>query len=389
MQKSLFFDFAIRNVRLHWFRSLLAVIGIIIGVVAIVSMGILGNSLVLAISDSLSTVGDSIIITPHAGGMGGMGIGGSDDLLTERMIEQIRRAVAPDVTIPIYSGSARMTIGTEDTIGVVYGLDPDDIPILLEVEEGAFLKGESGAMAGAKFAEDNELKVGSRIILKDKGSLRVVGILKERGMGFDINPDYGIVVDENWYQKAYDQQDYDMAIVKVKDLSRIEQTKDAIEKQLNRRETEVDVIDTKAILETILTAFGQISTFTTAIGGISLIVAGVSILNIMMMSVTERIKEIGVLRSIGTQRKEVRSIFLYEALVLGVIGSVIGGVLSIFGGYAISILMLQTTEYLFVPSSLVYVFYGIAFGIGTSLLSGLYPAWKASNLNPIEALRHE
>ncbi|MFA5001531.1 MAG: ABC transporter permease [Methanolinea sp.] len=389
MQKSLFFDFAIRNVRLHWFRSLLAVIGIIIGVVAIVSMGILGNSLVLAISDSLSTVGDSVIITPHAGGMGGMGIGGSDDLLTERMIEQIRRAVAPDVTIPIYSGSARMTIGTEDTVGVVYGLDPDDIPILLEVEEGALLKGESGAMAGAKFAEDNELKVGSRITLKDKGSLRVVGILKERGMGFDINPDYGIVVDGNWYQKAYNQQDYDMAIVKVKDLSRIEQTKDAIEKQLNRRETEVDVIDTKAILETILTAFGQISTFTTAIGGISLIVAGVSILNIMMMSVTERIKEIGVLRSIGTQRKEVRSIFLYEALVLGVIGSVIGGVLSIFGGYAISILMLQTTEYLFVPSSLVYVFYGIAFGIGTSLLSGLYPAWKASNLNPIEALRHE
>jgi putative ABC transport system permease protein len=389
VQKSLFFDFAIRNVRLHWFRSLLAVIGIIIGVVAIVSMGILGNSLVLAISDSLSTVGDSVIITPHAGGMGGMGIGGSDDLLTERMIEQIRRAVAPDVTIPIYSGSARMTIGTEDTVGVVYGLDPDDIPILLEVEEGALLKGESGAMAGAKFAEDNELKVGSRITLKDKGSLRVVGILKERGMGFDINPDYGIVVDGNWYQKAYNQQDYDMAIVKVKDLSRIEQTKDAIEKQLNRRETEVDVIDTKAILETILTAFGQISTFTTAIGGISLIVAGVSILNIMMMSVTERIKEIGVLRSIGTQRKEVRSIFLYEALVLGVIGSVIGGVLSIFGGYAISILMLQTTEYLFVPSSLVYVFYGIAFGIGTSLLSGLYPAWKASNLNPIEALRHE
>jgi len=389
VQKSLFFDFAIRNVRLHWFRSLLAVIGIIIGVVAIVSMGILGHSLVLAISDSLSTVGDSVIITPHAGGMGGMGIGGSDDLLTERMIEQIRRAVAPDVTIPIYSGSARMTIGTEDTVGVVYGLDPDDIPILLEVEEGALLKGESGAMAGAKFAEDNELKVGSRITLKDKGSLRVVGILKERGMGFDINPDYGIVVDGNWYQKAYNQQDYDMAIVKVKELSRIEQTKDAMEKKLKRRENEVDVIDTKAILETILTAFGQISTFTTAIGGISLIVAGVSILNIMMMSVTERIKEIGVLRSIGTQRKEVRSIFLYEALVLGVIGSVIGGVLSIFGGYAISILMLQTTEYLFVPSSLVYVFYGIAFGIGTSLLSGLYPAWKASNLNPIEALRHE
>jgi putative ABC transport system permease protein len=75
VQPSLFFDFALRNVRLHWFRSLLAIIGIVIGVVAIVSMGILGNSLVLAISDSLSTVGDSVIITPHAGGMGGFGPG--------------------------------------------------------------------------------------------------------------------------------------------------------------------------------------------------------------------------------------------------------------------------------------------------------------------------
>jgi putative ABC transport system permease protein len=149
------------------------------------------------------------------------------------------------------------------------------------------------------------------------------------------------------------------------------------------------VIDTKAVLETILTAFGQISTFTTAIGGISLIVAGVSILNIMLMSVTERIKEIGVLRSIGTQKREVRRMFLYEALILGLIGSSIGGVLSIIGGYAVSMVMLQTTQYLFVPSSLIHILYGIAFGIGTSLISGFYPAWKASNLNPIEALRHE
>ncbi len=375
--------------RLHWFRSLLAVIGIIIGVVAIASMGILGNSLVLAISDSLSTVGDSIIVTPHAGTRMGPSMSGSSELITERKVEQIRRAVVPDTTIPVYSGTARMRIGTEDTVGVVYALKPDDIPILLEVEEGTFLRGSSGAMAGAKFAADNNLKVGSRITIRDKGSLRVVGILKERGMGFDINPDYGIVVEDRWYQQAYDQKDYDMVIVKVKDLARIEQTKEAIEKQLNRRETEVDVIDTKAILETILTTFGQISTFTTAIGGISLIVAGVSILNIMMMSVTERIKEIGVLRSIGTLRQEVRSMFLFEALILGLIGSVIGGVLSIFGGLAVSLVMLQTTEYLFVPSSLVYIVYGVAFGVGTSLLSGLYPAWKASNLNPIEALRHE
>jgi len=244
-------------------------------------------------------------------------------------------------------------------------------------------------MAGARFAEQNNIKVGSRINLGDRGSVRVVGILKERGMGFDINPDYGIVVEQQWFRQAFDQQDYNLVIVKVKDLSQIEDVKDAIDRQMNRKETVVDVIDTRAILETILTTFGQISTFTTAIGGISLIVAGVSILNIMLMSVTERIKEIGVIRSIGTQRREVRRMFLYEALILGLIGSGIGGVLSIIGGYAVSMVMLQTTEYLFVPSSLVHVLYGIVFGLGISLVSGSYPAWKASNLNPIEALRHE
>jgi putative ABC transport system permease protein len=388
MKSGMFFDFARRNIRLHWLRSLLAVLGIIIGVVTIVSMGILGNGLVLAISDSLSSVGDSIIVSPHAGGMGFAG-GSAPDLISERDLEQIRRAVAPHITIPVYSGSSRMKIGSEDVVGVVYGLKSDDIPLLLEIEEGSYLRGSSAAMVGAQFAEQNDIKVGSRISVGDKGSLRVAGILKERGMGFDINPDFGIVVEDRWFENAYGQAGYDLVIVKVKDLNQIEEVKNEIDRQLNRRETVVDVIDTKAILETILTAFNQISTFTTVIGGISLIVAGVSILNIMLMSVTERIKEIGVLRSIGTQRGEVRRMFLYEAMILGIIGSGIGGGLSLVGGYAVSLVMLQTTEYLFVPSSLIYIVYGIAFGVGTSLISGLYPAWKASNLNPIEALRHE
>jgi putative ABC transport system permease protein len=391
MKSTVFFELSSRNVRLHWLRSLLAVLGIIIGVVTIVSMGILGNSLVLAISDSLSSVGDSIIVTPHTGGGAFAGGGGAaaPEMISDRQVEEIRRAVAPDITIPVYSGSSRMSIGGEDTVGVIYGLAADDIPVLLELQEGSYLRGSSSVMVGARFAEQNDIKVGSRITVGDKGSLRVVGILKERGVGFDINPDYGLVVDARWFEQSYASDGYNLIIVKVKDLAQITEVKAVIDRQLNRRDTVVDVIDTRAILETILTTFGQISTFTTAIGGISLIVAGVSILNIMLMSVTERIKEIGVLRSIGTQRREVRWMFLYEALILGLIGSGIGGVLSIVGGYAVSIVMLQTTQYLFAPSSLIYILYGIAFGIGTSLISGFYPAWKASNLNPIEALRHE
>lgn len=386
----IFFEFARRNIRLHWFRSVLAVLGILIGVVTISAMGILGNGIVLSISDSLSTVGDTIIVSPHTGG-GGTGIGGSSNqVITERQLEQIERAVTPNTAIPVYSGGDRMKIGSKDTAGVIYGLPPDDIPLLLELAEGSFIRGgSSSALVGSKFAEENHLNVGSRISVGDKGALRVSGILKERGMGFDINPDYGIVVSDTWYSQAYGVQDFTMVVVKVRDLNQIDVVKQSIEDSLNRREEVVNVIDTRMILETIFTTFNSISTFMIVIGGISLVVAGVSILNIMMMSVTERIKEIGVMRSIGTQRREVRRMFLYEALILGLIGSSIGGTLALAAGFLISSLMLQTTQYLFVPSSLIHIVYGVAFGLGTCLLSGFYPAWKASNLNPIDALRHE
>jgi putative ABC transport system permease protein len=107
------------------------------------------------------------------------------------------------------------------------------------------------------------------------------------------------------------------------------------------------------------------------------------------MSVTERIKEIGIMRSIGTQKREVMSMFMFEAAILGTVGSLIGGVLSILAGYAISALLLNTTKYLFVWSSAIPIIEGVFFGIIISLACGIYPAWKAANLSPIEALRHE
>ncbi|MDD1686209.1 ABC transporter permease [Methanoregula sp.] len=394
----IFWEIAKRNIRLHFLRSTLAMLGIVIGVVAIASMGILGNSLVATVSDSLSSVGDSVIVTPYTGGGGGFGGGGGSSAnlkITDQQFQQIKRAVAPSVAIPVLSTSERMKVGVggDDIVAAVYGIDPQYVPDLdLKFSSGGLNNGNSGCMVGSEFAKDNNIKVGSRISMGtdgSKGTLRVTGIIEERGMSFDISTDNAILVTESWFDNTYSRSDYDEVVVKVKSGQDTAEVKKIIEKQLNKRDKIVSVMDSKATLATIYETFGAVTTFVTAIGGISMVVAGVSIFNIMMMSVNERIKEIGIMRSIGTQKKEVMKMFIYEAAIIGVIGSVIGGILSLIAGYAISALMLQSTKYLFTVATAISVGEGVGFGIVICLACGLYPAWQAANLNPIDALRHE
>ena len=388
----IFWEIAKRNLRIHLLRSTLAMLGIVIGVVAIASMGILGNTLVLSVSDSLHTVGDSVIVSPYAGGGSGFGPGGGGGgsaslKITDQQFQQIKRAVAPNIAIPVLQTAdiMRLGVGSDTIVAPIYGLNPDDVPSLLNLKAGSYSRSDSGCLVGSKFADDHNVKVGSRISIGtdgDKGTLRVTGIIEERGISFDISTDSAIVVTKDWFDRTYNRNDYDTVVVKVNLGVDSAVVKTTIEKQMNKRDKVVTVMDSKATLATIFSAFGAVTTFVTAIGGISMIVAGVSIFNIMMMSVTERIKEIGIMRSIGTQKREVMSMFMFEAAILGTVGSIIGGVLSILAGYAVSALLLNTTKYLFVWSSAIPIVEGVCFGIIISLACGIYPAWKAANLSP-------
>jgi len=400
---TIFWEISKRNIRIHMLRSSLAMLGIIIGVVAIGAMGILGNSMTQEISSSLSSVGDSVIVTPYSGGGGGMGAGGGGGsssanlMLTDQNYQQIKRTVAPNVAIPVHSTSEHMKVGvgSDDIVATIYGIPTNDESDLLpNLQAGGYNNANSGCLVGSTFASDHNIKVGSRISIGTDGqygTLRVTGIIAERGMSFDISTDSAIVVTQDWFENTYNDKDqYSEVVVKVTS-SDTASVKTIIEKQLNRntRDKTVSVTDSKATLSTIYSTFSTVTTFVTAIGGISMLVAGVSIFNIMMMSVNERIKEIGIMRSIGTQKKEVMSMFIYEAAIIGVIGSLIGGLLCLLAGYAISALMLGTTKYLFTEASMMSVVEGVSFGILICILCGMYPAWQAANLNPIDALRHE
>ena len=175
----------------------------------------------------------------------------------------------------------------------------------------------------------------------------------------------------------------------MSDLNNIETVKTAIEDELNRKEDTVTVQDSSRMMESITSTVSTMTTFVMAIAGISLLVAAVSIFNVMMMSVNERVREIGILRSTGTQRAEILRMFIYEAAIIGIVGAIIGAIVSIIIGYVIVVGMIGSAEYFFAPGSIVYVPMAMAVGAAICVVTGIYPAWRASNLDPIEALQNE
>ena len=207
-----------------------------------------------------------------------------------------------------------------------------------------------------------------------------------------MNTDRAIIVTDTWYTSVYGGEgQYPQVNVIASDINQIGTIENNINKTLNRNinNQEVQITDSGQFLTTITQALGTITAFVTMLGAISLIVAAVSIFNVMIMSVSERVKEIGILRSIGTRKSEIRKMFLYEAAIIGFIGAGIGATFSVLTGYLIVLLLFGNTTYFFTPASLIYIPQGMLIGIGTCILSGIYPAWRAANLDPIEALRAE
>jgi putative ABC transport system permease protein len=281
---------------------------------------------------------------------------------------------------------------------MVYGMDPSDVTRFLTIDNGTNIGGINEVLVGSSIATNFNLKIGSRVRIGSTSStsrpeVRIVGILKARGTVADgVSTDNAIVVSKDWYTNQYGGKDvYPQVNVIVKNTDYISDIETAIGNKINTdaKTPAIRIRDASSQLDTISSTLSTVTTFIMAIGGISLLVAAVSIFNVMMMSVNERVQEIGILLSIGTETGEVRRMFLYEALVLGILGALIGGFMSLVIGYCVVNAMIGTTAFFFLPASIAYVPISMLIGMVVCVISGLYPAWRASNMDPIDALRSD
>jgi len=402
----IFFDLSLRSVRLNFTRSMLAAIGIVIGVVAISSMGMLGTNMQLEVKEQLSSSANTIVLTPDSVRMGAPGTtptSSSNSAITKTQLTKVTTVVGQNGTVvPIYSTSSQFTINSLPGRGMVYGLDTSDIPAFLTLNDtygkGTTNLGVNEVLVGSSIASNFGVTVGDRIKIgsissSSRPELRIAGVLNARGTVADgVSTDNAIVVNSKWYTNQYGGKDeYNQVNIIVKDTDNIPDIESSVDAKINTnaKKPAIRIRDASSLLATTTSTLSTVTTFIMAIGGISLVVAAVSIFNVMMMSVNERIQEIGILLSIGTERGEVRRMFLYEAFILGLLGATIGGICSLIIGYSVVDSMIGTTQYFFMFDSIVYVPLGMLIGIVVCIVSGVYPAWKASNMDPIDALRSE
>ncbi|WP_101294284.1 ABC transporter permease [Halegenticoccus soli] len=363
-----------RNLSRNRLRTALAALGIVIGVFAIASLGILGSVLELTATQSLGGLGDQVVVTPNGDA--------GEEAIEPRDVQRIERVAAGSEVVPLISAGAVAQRGDERTFVTLYGLS--EPRALFEAADGELpARHTRGAIVGSAVAADLGVEAGRTVTIEGR-QYRVIAVLEAADDVAPVSPNDAIVLPE----EAFVEEEYTQVIVRADSGTEAGRIAAEIRERLNARERRVDVFELSTIVDRIGDFFALLNSFLLAVGSISLVVAGVSILNVMLMSTAERRGEIGVLRAVGVQRRDVVRIVLVEAALLGVVGGAVGAALAAIGTAGLYYFVAEVTlAAVLAPRNGGYLLVAFGFGVLVSLLGGLYPAWKAANERPVDALR--
>lgn len=391
---------AFREIRRHLLRSFLTTLGIIIGVAAVITMVTLGKGVTASVQEDISSLGSNVFIVFPVKG----------DRDTPRPFDQsdvdaVRLQIAgvSDAAGSV-STSATAIHNGQDWTTSVQGVDNDFLRAQsIDVTEGRPFTAEE--MAAGKDACLIGIKVRNAIFVAgtsplgeeirvNQVSCTVAGVLEERGEGGGPNSDQDntVMMPLKTVQRRFiGNDDIQYFVVKYDAGYSSASIQEALVGLLRERRliqgtanNDFNIIDTAQVNQAIGNATGALTAMVAVIAGISLLVGGIGIMNIMLVSVTERTREIGIRLAIGALSREVRLQFLTEAVVLCCLGGLVGIALALLLSWSLSGVI--DVPFVFDPMINLLSF---AFSAVMGIAFGYYPAARASRLDPIEALRHE
>lgn len=399
---------AIRSLKANAMRSFLATLGIIIGVGAVVTMVAIGTGAREKISAQISSMGSNLIlILPGATTQGGIRMGaGTQQTLKITDAEAIAKEISQiSAVAPVISGTAQVVFGNQNWSTGVIGTTPEMLMVReWEVVIGRFLteqdvrNGTKVAVIGQTVSEKlfGDLDPVGKIIRIKKVPFEVVGVLGRKGQSHTgQDQDDVIYVPITTAQRTLFGHILPgrvrLIYVKAVSVEAIPMVTEQIKTLLRQRhkiapgqEDDFTVMDLTQILKTAEESTKTMSILLGAIASVSLIVGGIGIMNIMLVSVTERTREIGIRMAVGAKPKDIRIQFLIESVFLTMIGGIVGLLLGVFASFIISSIMQWPIS--ISPFSALIAF---SFSAFIGIFFGFYPAYKASSLNPIDALRYE
>ncbi|MBP1987668.1 ABC transporter permease [Halolamina salifodinae] len=398
----------------HKLRSVLTVLGVVIGVGSVITFVTLGASLQAAIVGDVATSSPEIAVTvgPESqGGPGGGGGGEAVPVFTEHDMAQLREIEHVEAVVPTGQvGIAALGHGN-DTVRwpSMTATTRDSFAGDSFQSGGPFEVGANEAVlnpaAATMFAEN--VSAGEEITVEfaenDTRALVVAGVLNESS-GFAAvaasgTPAVYVPTDPFYTTTAESpatgerERAYPQLTIRASSYERVDDVeplaRDYLENesdasQLKPDSYEISLTTNDALVEQIQGILSTFTNFITGVAVISLLVGAIGIANMMLVSVTERTREIGIMKAIGATRRDIVQLFLVESVILGVIGSVIGTLVGLAGGYAAATLI--DLPVAFAPE---WFAIAVAVGIGVGMLAGIYPAWDAARTDPIDALRHE
>jgi putative ABC transport system permease protein len=391
----------------HKLRAILTMLGVIIGVAAVISLLSIGNGVSASIEEQIQGFGSNLItiITDSENSEGYPALSLED---VEALSDPLD---APDVTTTAaeIQGSQQVLYRGQDKRTTVSGVSANYFDVRnLVVESGSSLTQQDVdtsarvAILGSGIAEDlfldGEYPIGKRI--KVQGiQYEVIGVLEEKGAVGPMSEDENVYIPLSTAQsRLYPRRtrDGDRAVDVIYVQARSEKLMDDATNQaktvLRQRhdiayqaEDDFRVFSQTDILDAFNVITGAMTLFLGAIAGISLVVGGIGIMNIMLVSVTERTREIGIRKAVGALKRDILLQFLIESLILSLIGGILGIILGALASNLIGRLSADLTPVVRIGT----VFLASGFAAAVGLVFGIYPAWRAASLHPIEALRYE